>query len=235
MIAPDDTTFAYLEGRDHAPKGAAWEAALAEWRTLPTDDGAAFDKEVVLEAASLAPYVTWGTNPAQVTRIDGAVPEPSSFSNPADREAAARALEYMGLAGGDPDARHRGRHRVHRVVHQWSHRGPASRGRGTGGEEGHAGHPGPGGARLPPGQGPGRVRGAGRPLHRGRLRLAGARLLDVPGHEPRQAGSRRTGRVHVQSQLRGPPGPGGPHPPGLAGGGRGHRGGRSLRRTRGSD
>jgi 3-isopropylmalate/(R)-2-methylmalate dehydratase large subunit len=102
MIAPDDTTFAYLEGRDHAPKGAALEEALADWRTLPTDAGAGFDKEVVLEAASLAPFVTWGTNPAQVARIDGTVPEPSSFEDPVDRETAARALEYMGLAGGTP-------------------------------------------------------------------------------------------------------------------------------------
>jgi 3-isopropylmalate/(R)-2-methylmalate dehydratase large subunit len=102
MIAPDDTTFSYLEGRDHAPKGAAWEEALADWRTLPTDAGAGFDKEVVLEAASLAPFVTWGTNPAQVARIDGTVPEPSTFEDPVDRETAARALEYMGLAGGTP-------------------------------------------------------------------------------------------------------------------------------------
>ena len=101
-IAPDATTVAYLEGRDHAPKGAAWEEALADWRTLPTDAGAGFDKEVVLEAASLAPFVTWGTNPAQVARIDGTVPEPSSFEDPVDRETAARALEYMGLAGGTP-------------------------------------------------------------------------------------------------------------------------------------
>jgi 3-isopropylmalate/(R)-2-methylmalate dehydratase large subunit len=102
MIAPDDTTFAYLEGRDHAPKGPEWEVALAQWRALATDDGAHFDKEVVLEAASLAPYVTWGTNPAQVTRIDGAVPDPDSFTNVHDREAAVRALEYMGLTGGTP-------------------------------------------------------------------------------------------------------------------------------------
>ncbi len=102
MIAPDDTTFAYLEGRDHAPRGREWEAALAEWRALPTDEGAVFDREVVVEAASLVPYVTWGTNPAQVARIDGAVPEPSSFADAHDREAAARALDYMGLSGGRP-------------------------------------------------------------------------------------------------------------------------------------
>ncbi len=102
MIAPDDTTFAFLEGRDHAPKGAAWEEALDYWRSLPTDAGASFAKEVVLDASELAPFVTWGTNPAQVTRIDGIVPDPDSFDTPAEREAAARALEYMGLVGGTP-------------------------------------------------------------------------------------------------------------------------------------
>jgi 3-isopropylmalate/(R)-2-methylmalate dehydratase large subunit len=104
MIAPDDTTFAFLEGRDHAPEGAAWERALDYWRSLPTDPGAAFAKEVVLDASELAPFVTWGTNPAQVARIDGTVPDPDSFATPAEREAAARALEYMGLVGGTPIA-----------------------------------------------------------------------------------------------------------------------------------
>jgi 3-isopropylmalate/(R)-2-methylmalate dehydratase large subunit len=102
MIAPDDTTFAYLEGRDHAPKGAAWEEALASWRSLPTDDGATFDRQVSLDASSLSPYVTWGTNPAQVARIDGVIPEVDSIDDPAEREAAARALEYMGLSAGTP-------------------------------------------------------------------------------------------------------------------------------------
>jgi len=102
MIAPDDTTFAFLEGRDHAPTGAAWEQALGYWRSLPTDPGARFAKEVVLDASELAPFVTWGTNPAQVTRIDGTVPGPDAFDTPAEREAAARALEYMGLVGGTP-------------------------------------------------------------------------------------------------------------------------------------
>ena len=102
MIAPDDTTFAYLEGRDHAPKGAAWEQELDYWRSLPTDTDATFAKEVALDAADLAPFVTWGTNPAQVTRLDGTVPLPDEFATPAEREAAARALEYMGLDGGTP-------------------------------------------------------------------------------------------------------------------------------------
>jgi 3-isopropylmalate/(R)-2-methylmalate dehydratase large subunit len=102
MVAPDDITYAYLEGRQHAPKGQAWEQALEEWRSLPTDPGAAFDKEVSLDATTLLPHVTWGTNPAHVVSIDGSVPDPDSFAQPAEREAASRALAYMGLAAGTP-------------------------------------------------------------------------------------------------------------------------------------
>ena len=100
LIAPDDTTFAYLDGRAHAPKGKAWEQALDWWRRLPTDPGAAFDKEVVVDAADLVPYVSWGTNPAQVVGIDETVPDPDAFTEPSQREAAARALRYMDLAPG---------------------------------------------------------------------------------------------------------------------------------------
>jgi 3-isopropylmalate/(R)-2-methylmalate dehydratase large subunit len=100
MIAPDNTTFAYLEGRDHAPKGAAWEEALSVWRALPTDDGAVFDREVRLDATGLAPFVTWGTNPGQVVRLDGTVPDPASFEDDVEQEAANRALDYMGLLPG---------------------------------------------------------------------------------------------------------------------------------------
>ena len=102
MIAPDETTFAYLEGRDHAPKGAGWEQALDHWRGLPTDPGATFDAELTLEGAAIGPQVSWGTNPGQVVALDGAVPSPDSFDDPAARDAASRALEYMGLAGGTP-------------------------------------------------------------------------------------------------------------------------------------
>jgi 3-isopropylmalate/(R)-2-methylmalate dehydratase large subunit len=102
LIAPDDTTFAYLEGRDHAPKGAAWEQALDDWRSLVTDDGATFDKEVELDGAALAPYVSWGTNPAQVAPLTAAIPDPDEFTDPGQRDAAARALEYMGLSAGTP-------------------------------------------------------------------------------------------------------------------------------------
>jgi 3-isopropylmalate/(R)-2-methylmalate dehydratase large subunit len=102
LIAPDDTTFAYLEGRSHAPKGAAWEQALDDWRALVTDDGAAFDKEVVIDGARLRPHVSWGTNPGQTITIDDVVPSPDSFGDPAAREAAQRALGYMGLKAGTP-------------------------------------------------------------------------------------------------------------------------------------
>ncbi|HVX17521.1 MAG TPA: 3-isopropylmalate dehydratase large subunit [Acidimicrobiales bacterium] len=102
MIAPDDTTFAYLEGKAHAPTGKAWEAALDDWRSLVTDDGATFDKQVDLDAASISPHVSWGTNPSQVTPLAGQVPDPASFAEPSERDAAARALEYMGLTPGTP-------------------------------------------------------------------------------------------------------------------------------------
>jgi 3-isopropylmalate/(R)-2-methylmalate dehydratase large subunit len=102
MIAPDDTTFAYLEGRAYSPTGAAWEQALDDWRSLVTDDGAAFDKDVALDAAAIRPGVTWGTNPGQVITIDDVVPSPDSFADPVDRDAAELALRYMGLRAGTP-------------------------------------------------------------------------------------------------------------------------------------
>jgi len=102
MVAPDDTTFAYIEGRQHAPKGAAWEAALDAWRALPTDAGAAFDKEIILDGSAIYPHVSWGTNPGQVIPIDDVVPDPDSFNDPSGREAAARALKYMDLTPGTP-------------------------------------------------------------------------------------------------------------------------------------
>jgi 3-isopropylmalate/(R)-2-methylmalate dehydratase large subunit len=102
MVAPDDTTFSYLEGRPFAPAGAAWGRALDEWRSLPTDDGATFDKEVALDAALLRPSVSWGTNPGQTATIDDVVPDPSSFADPNQRDAAMHALRYMGLKAGTP-------------------------------------------------------------------------------------------------------------------------------------
>jgi 3-isopropylmalate/(R)-2-methylmalate dehydratase large subunit len=100
LVAPDDTTFAYLEGRAHAPRGVAWDDAVAVWRELRSDDGAAWDNEVRVDATTLRPQVTWGTNPGQVTSIDGAVPSPDDFTDATTRETVSRALEYMGLTAG---------------------------------------------------------------------------------------------------------------------------------------
>ena len=100
MVAPDDTTFAYVEGRQYAPTGAAWERALEEWRSLVTDGDASFDKEVLFDAATLRPAVTWGTNPGMTVTIDDAVPSPDSFADPIERDGARRALAYMGLQAG---------------------------------------------------------------------------------------------------------------------------------------
>jgi 3-isopropylmalate/(R)-2-methylmalate dehydratase large subunit len=100
LVAPDETTFAYLQGRAHAPSDANWDAAVADWRSLVTDEGAVFDKEVVIDAATLTPQVSWGTNPAQVASIDAVVPSPSDFADPTTRETVSRALEYMGLEAG---------------------------------------------------------------------------------------------------------------------------------------
>lgn len=97
MIAPDDTTFEYVRARPYAPKGAALEAKIEEWRGLATDAGAAYDRTVVINAGDLAPFVTWGTKPDMVAAVTDRVPDPASFAGAAEREAAARALEYMGL------------------------------------------------------------------------------------------------------------------------------------------
>jgi 3-isopropylmalate/(R)-2-methylmalate dehydratase large subunit len=102
MIAPDETTFAYLQGRTYAPKGAEWDAALDYWRSLPSDEGAGFDREVRLAGSELVPFVSWGTNPAQTVHVTATVPSPDDFADPLDRDAAARALEYMDLRAGTP-------------------------------------------------------------------------------------------------------------------------------------
>ncbi len=102
MVGPDDTTFAYLEGRPHAPRGADFERAVEEWRALRTEPDAVFDTELVLDAARVRPHVTWGTNPGQVVPVEGAVPDPDGLADPAAREAAIRALKYVGLTPGTP-------------------------------------------------------------------------------------------------------------------------------------
>ena len=100
MVAPDETTFDYLKGRPHAPQGADWDAAVEYWKTLPTDEGAVFDEEVFLDANTLDPFVTWGTNPGQGVSLNDAVPAPTDFADPNEKAAAERALEYMDLTPG---------------------------------------------------------------------------------------------------------------------------------------
>src|SRR6201995_1280019 len=100
MIAPDETTFAYLKGRRFAPKGDAWDEAVREWSKLPTDPGAKFDRELVIDAATLVPYVSWGTSPGMVAPVTATVPDPAAAANELDRKSFERALEYMNLKAG---------------------------------------------------------------------------------------------------------------------------------------
>src|SRR5262249_41150722 len=154
MIAPDDTTFAWLEGRPHSPQGKLWEQALDDWRSLVTDEGAEFDREIHVDASALRPAVTWGTNPAQSVTIDDAVPDPPAHTpqppphpRPNDHPPAAagrraRAHLHEPHPGhGDP-RHHRGRG-VHRLVHQRAARGPARGRRGGPRPEGQPRRPGP--------------------------------------------------------------------------------------------
>ena len=122
MIAPDDTTFNYLRGRRYAP--ADFERAVAGWKHLASDPGAAFDNTIHLEAAGLSPQVTWGTNPGQVTSIDSRVPNPAEFDDPNARKSAERALEYMGLKPGTPLVDIPVERVFHRILHQRPRGGP---------------------------------------------------------------------------------------------------------------
>ena len=106
MVAPDDTTFEYLHGRHFAPMGADWDAAVARWKKLPTDEGAVFDQEVTIDGDSLAPMITWGTNPGMGVSINQAIPDPSTISDALERDAIEKALIYMGLEAGKPIAGH---------------------------------------------------------------------------------------------------------------------------------
>ena len=129
MIAPDETTYAYLKGRPHAPEGEDWDAAVEYWNTLRTDDDAVFDAEVDLDASELTLFVTWGTNPGQGVPLGASVPDPETFAEEADRTAAAKALEYMAL---QPGVKMRDVHVdtvLPRLLHQRPDRGPARSGR----------------------------------------------------------------------------------------------------------
>jgi 3-isopropylmalate/(R)-2-methylmalate dehydratase large subunit len=102
LIAPDDTTFQYLSGRPHAPRGAEWDAALARWKQLPTDEGATYDRTVTIDADALEPMITYGTNPGMGVTINAALPDPAQLADPMARDSVTKALKYMGLEGGKP-------------------------------------------------------------------------------------------------------------------------------------
>ena len=211
MIAPDDTTFEWIEGRPGAPQD--FDAAVERWRELRTDDDASFDRELTVDAAALSPLVTWGTTPAMVVPVTESVPDPRSDGD------AARA-QVHGPRGRDADAGHPPRPRLHRLVHELAHRRPARRRRARRGPQGRLRRQRHGRPGLPARGRPGRGRGARRGLPRRRLRLALGGLLDVPRDEPRHPPARRALRLDLEPQLRGPPGPRRAHAPRLAADGR---------------
>ena len=219
MIAPDDTTFEWVEGREAAPD----PLPLDEWRELRTDDGAEFDTEVEVDASELSPQVTWGTTPGMVTDVTGAVPEPRN-------EGEERALEYMALAAGTPVEEIR----LDRVfigsctnsrIGDLREAAEVVRGHRVAGSVSRDGRAG-----VPAGQGRGRGRGSRRCVPRRRLRLALRRLLDVPRHEPGHPPARRALRVDLEPQLRRTPGPRRAHSPGQPEDGRRGRDRGPLRR-----
>ena len=125
MIAPDDTTLEYLAGREFAPKGALWDQAVAHWRTLPSDDGCVFDREESVDIGAIAPQITWGTSPQDVVGIDGAIPDPTAASRLVAALRDGDGARLHGARAAETDRRHADRPRLHRILHQQPHRGPA--------------------------------------------------------------------------------------------------------------
>jgi 3-isopropylmalate/(R)-2-methylmalate dehydratase large subunit len=214
LCAPDEKTFAYLKGRPMAPKGADWDAAVAYWQTLKTDPGAAYDKVVVIDAADIAPSVTWGTSPEDVVPITGSVPDPESFADPSKQEAAAKSLAYMGLKPGTPHARSRGAEYLHRQLHQQPHRRPS---RAAAAVLKGSTRPKCRWAIVVPGSGLVKAQAEAEGLDRifieRRPRMARTGLFSLPRHEPRQGARRRTLRLHEQPQFRRSARPRRAHPP----------------------
>ena len=209
-VNPDATTEAYIEGREFAPAGDEFQCAAKWWRSLASGPGANYDDVVTMDGADIAPMVTWGINPGQVTGVDDVVPSLEGLDGPS-RAASEEALEHMSLepgrsiAGIPIDVAFVGSCTNARL------RLARSRASGPGRARARP-RQGAGRAGLAAGENRGRGRGPGRRLPRRRLRVARRRLLHVPGHEPGQAGQRPGLRLIQQPQLQGPSGqPAGPH------------------------
>jgi 3-isopropylmalate/(R)-2-methylmalate dehydratase large subunit len=209
MIAPDETTFEYLKGRPHAPQGAEWDAAVADWSTLRTDEGATYDRTIVIDGSALEPWITYGTNPGMGMSINQPVPDPASLSDRSERDSAVKALKYMGLTAGEEARRHAGGRRLLRQLHQRAHQRPARRGHGAARAARRAERARARRAGLAAGEAAGRGRGTRRDLQGSRGRVARGRLLDVHRDERRPAPSRTARRLDEQPQLRGRQGSGG--------------------------
>ena len=177
MIAPDETTFAYLKGRRFSPQGAAWDEAVAHWKTLPTDEGAVFDRELHIDAATLAPAVTWGTSPGMTTTIDGTVPTLEDAAVRSRPQVLRARLRVHGPQARHADGRDQDRHRLPRLLHQRPHRRPARRSRRRQRPPHRHEDPRDGRSRIAGGQASGRRRRPRHHLQVRRLRVARARLL----------------------------------------------------------
>ena len=227
LIAPDETTFDYLMGRPRAPKGGAWEWRCATGRRSSPMPDAHFDREVTLDAAKLPPMVTWGTSPEDVVAITGAGARSGRRSPTRHKRASReRSARLHGPEARPADHRHRARPRLHRLVHQQPHRGPARRREGRRGPQGREPRPRHGRAGLRPGEGrrP-RPKGLDEIFHDAGFEWREPGCSMCLGMNPDQLAPRRALRLDLQPQLRGPPGPRRAHPPGLAanGGGGGDR------------
>ena len=233
MVAVDDTTINYLKDRPYSPQGAEFQQAAEYWRTFTSDADAQFDRVVELNAAEIVPQVTWGTSPEMVTSIDGRVPDPEREKDPVKRDAHGTRAAIHGAAAEHADRIDQAGQDLHRLVHERAYRGLA-RGRlrrEDAGAPRRAEHPARDGrAGLGAGESASRARRTRQGLHRRRLRMARAGLLDVSRDERRPAGAGRALRVHFESQFRRASGRGRTHAPREPGdgGGRGDR--RAFRR-----
>ncbi len=229
LIAPDETTFAYLKGRPFAPQGEEWDAAVQYWRTLHSDPDARFDKSITILARDIEPTVTWGTSPEDVVAIGGVVPAPESFADPSKQDAARKSLEYMGLAPGTPMREVEVQNIfigscTNSRIEDLRAAAAVLRGRRIAGEH-QMGHRRP---RIGAGEGNGRSRGARPGVHRRRNGMARTGLLGLPRHEPGQGACGGAVRFDFEPQFRGAAGAGRADASGVARNGGGGGGDRAV-------